>query len=53
MKSFIDEDSYLNQEKIRTWMEGILSKVADTTRGHITYIKLHANRNKYVRNTLI
>ncbi|XP_039305022.1 cyclic GMP-AMP synthase [Solenopsis invicta] len=26
---FIDEQSYLNQEKFRTWMEGIFSKVAN------------------------
>ncbi|XP_067211979.1 cyclic GMP-AMP synthase-like receptor isoform X3 [Linepithema humile] len=40
MKSFIDDDSYLNQEKIRTWMESILSKVARTTSGNDQYIKL-------------
>ncbi|XP_039305025.1 uncharacterized protein LOC105203878 isoform X2 [Solenopsis invicta] len=28
INSFIDEHSYLNQEKFRTWMEGIFSKVA-------------------------
>ncbi|CAL1677665.1 unnamed protein product [Lasius platythorax] len=28
LESFIDHESYLNQDKFRTWMEGILSKVA-------------------------
>lgn len=28
LNSFIDEESYLNQDTFRTWMEGILSKVA-------------------------
>lgn len=28
LNSFIDDESYLNQEKFRIWMKGILSKVA-------------------------
>ncbi|XP_011878531.1 PREDICTED: uncharacterized protein LOC105567892 [Vollenhovia emeryi] len=36
LNSFIDDESYLNQEKFRTWMEGILTKVAHTTSGHST-----------------
>ncbi|TGZ58170.1 Uncharacterized protein DBV15_12074 [Temnothorax longispinosus] len=31
LNSFIDEESYLNQEKFRTWIERILSKVAHAT----------------------
>lgn len=33
LNSLIDEQSYLNQEKVRTWIEGILSKVANFTGG--------------------
>ncbi|XP_011140285.1 cyclic GMP-AMP synthase isoform X2 [Harpegnathos saltator] len=31
MKSFIDKNQYLDQEKFRRWIEGILNKVASTT----------------------
>ncbi|KAL6442149.1 hypothetical protein ACFW04_002446 [Cataglyphis niger] len=31
LNSFIDNKSYLNQDKFRFWMEGILSKVANKT----------------------
>ncbi|KAG5307687.1 CGAS synthase, partial [Acromyrmex insinuator] len=34
LDSLIDDQSYLNQQKFRTWIEGILSKVARTTSGH-------------------
>ncbi|XP_018045431.1 PREDICTED: uncharacterized protein LOC108685249 isoform X2 [Atta colombica] len=33
LNSLIDDQSYLNQQKFRTWIEGILSKVAKTTSG--------------------
>ncbi|XP_011878529.1 PREDICTED: uncharacterized protein LOC105567890 [Vollenhovia emeryi] len=33
LKSFIDDESYLNQEKFRNWMEGVLNKVAYATSG--------------------
>lgn len=28
MNAFIDQDAYLNQNKFRNWIEGILSRVA-------------------------
>ncbi|XP_072757594.1 cyclic GMP-AMP synthase-like receptor isoform X1 [Anoplolepis gracilipes] len=31
LNSFIDNESYLNQDKFRAWMEGILSRVAKET----------------------
>lgn len=31
LNSFIDNESYLNQDQFRFWMEGILSKVANKT----------------------
>ncbi|XP_011704155.1 PREDICTED: uncharacterized protein LOC105459658 isoform X2 [Wasmannia auropunctata] len=34
LKSFIDDQSYLDQEKFRRWMKGILSKVANATGGN-------------------
>ncbi|KAG5338142.1 CGAS synthase, partial [Acromyrmex charruanus] len=34
LDSLIDDQSYLNQQKFRTWIEGILSKVARATSGH-------------------
>ncbi|XP_018406844.1 PREDICTED: uncharacterized protein LOC108782940 [Cyphomyrmex costatus] len=34
LKSFIDEESYLNQEEFRGWIEGIFSKVTRTTNGN-------------------
>ncbi|KAL6268684.1 hypothetical protein P5V15_001814 [Pogonomyrmex californicus] len=40
LNSFIDEESYLNQEKFRFWMEGIFSKVAHTSSGINHQIKL-------------
>jgi len=33
LNSFIDEQDYLNQEKFRTWIESIFSKVACATSG--------------------
>jgi len=31
LNSFIDEQDYLNQEKFRTWIEKIFSRVANAT----------------------
>lgn len=33
LNKFIDNESYLRQDKFRTWMEGILNKVAQATGG--------------------
>lgn len=41
LKSFIDDDLYLNQENIRRWMEGILDKVAYRTSGNNRCINLN------------
>ncbi|XP_020281521.1 cyclic GMP-AMP synthase [Pseudomyrmex gracilis] len=40
MKSFIDQDLYLNQDKFRSWMEGVLGKVADQTNNRIVLEEL-------------
>lgn len=40
MMSFIDDQSYLNQEKFRGWMEGILNTVAIATTNTNNQIKL-------------